>query len=153
MPAKFELDEEQQKRFDAWFKYHWEVHHKGWKPRDMSGFAYWMMFGPTGCGDNVKVECAWCSEDFPGHELNLTTDSDDGGFIFEYDENWIKIPQDWERPKPVDIRLELRELVKKIPCYLCKVKGQIEENGGCRHIPDRDVQVLERFKSFIENKP
>ena len=97
--AKFELSEQQQARFDAWFKHHWEVVHAGFRPRDMSGFAVWFHFGPTGCGCNAQVECVWCPEGHQGHEVILTEDSDEGVFIYEYDENWNRLPASWERSK------------------------------------------------------
>ena len=93
---KFELEDKQQARLDAWFKHHWEVVHKDWQPRDMSGFAGWYMFGPTGCGNNVKYRCAWCKDNDPKGEVDLTIDEDDtGDLIIEYDENWNQLPWDW----------------------------------------------------------
>ncbi len=94
--TKFELSEQQQARMDAWFKHHWEVVHKGWRPPDMSGFAGFFMFGPTGCGCNVKYECAWCAKDNPCRIVDLT-DDDAGGFIYEYDENWNRLKPSWEK--------------------------------------------------------
>lgn len=96
--AKFELSDAQQARMDAWFKHHWEVVHKDWRPRaGNNGFAGFYMFGPTGCGENVKYQCAWCAEDSPRRELSLTEDSDEGGFIYEYDADWNRISASWEK--------------------------------------------------------
>ena len=91
MGTKFELDAQQQARMNAWFKHHWEVIHKGWRPPDMSGFAGWYRFGPTGDGDNVEYECAWCADGSPHQKVVLTVD-DDLEFCYEYDENWIRKP-------------------------------------------------------------
>lgn len=87
MAIKFELDQDQQARFDAWFQHHWNVVHKGFHPRDMSGFACEFTFGPTVEGCNCKVECVWCPQGAPGHECNLTVD-DGGELIVQYDEDW-----------------------------------------------------------------
>lgn len=95
--TKFELDERQQARVDAWFKHHWEVVHAGFKPREMSGFSVWFHFGPTGMGCNAKVECVWCAKDCPQRECDLTVDFDDGEFIFQYDENWNRLKASWEK--------------------------------------------------------
>ena len=94
--TKFELESNQQGRMDAWFKHHWDVVHKGWRPPDMSGFAGHYRFGPTGCGCNVDYRCAWCVDGSPQQMVILTIDEDgDGDFIVEYDENWNEIP--WEK--------------------------------------------------------
>lgn len=93
----FTLSKEQKERFDAWHRHHWEVVHKNWTPPDRSGFVCEFIFGPTGCGDNVRVKCVWCNPGHQGHEVNLT-ESDDGGFIFEYDSDWNKLPAPWEKP-------------------------------------------------------
>lgn|SRR5574337_1112355 len=96
--TKFELTDQQQARMDAWFKHHWDVVHKGWRPRPGNdGFAGWFRFGPTGIGDNVEYECAWCADDSPHRKVILTEDSDEGGFIYEYDENWNRLPASWEK--------------------------------------------------------
>ena len=94
--SKFELDDKQQARLDAWFKHHWDVVHKGWRPRPGNdGFAGFYMFGPTGVGCNVKYQCAWCPDGSPQQEVDLTIDEDDtGDLIIEYDENWNRIPWD-----------------------------------------------------------
>lgn len=97
MNTKFELDNEQQARVDAWFKHHWDVVHKGFRPRDSSGFAVQFIFGPTGMGCNAKVVCVWCPEGHQGHECDFTIDEDMGGFIFDYDENWNRLPASWEK--------------------------------------------------------
>ena len=90
MSTKFELNPEQQARLEAWFKHHWDVVHAGFKPRDMSGFCLWYMFGPTSMGNNVKTRCVWCADDNPRRDCNLTIDEDyDGSFIVEYDEDWF----------------------------------------------------------------
>ena len=98
--AKFELGDEQQARMDAWFKHHWEVVHKGGRPRDMSGFAGFFLFGPTGCGCNVKYECAWCPDGDARRAVDLTLDEDDGTFIYEYDDDWNRLPAAWEADAP-----------------------------------------------------
>lgn len=96
--TKFELNDAQQARMDAWFKHHWDVVHKGWRPPDMSGFAGHFMFGPTGCGCNVEYKCAWCPDDSQQGRLIMTVDEDgDGEFLYEYDENWNKLPASWEK--------------------------------------------------------
>ena len=94
--TKFELDDAQQARMDAWFKHHWDVVHKDWRPPDMSGFAGHFLFGPTGCGDNVEYRCAWCPDKSEQGHLIMTTD-DDGEFLYEYDENWKRLPASWEK--------------------------------------------------------
>src|SRR5512135_2311635 len=97
MTTKFELDAEQQARVDAWFKHHWDVVHKDFRPREMTGAAVKFTFMPTGMGTNAKVECIWCTAGHQGHECDLTTDFDEGGFIYEYDENWNRLPASWEK--------------------------------------------------------
>lgn len=97
--TKFELNDQQQERMNSWFKHHWDVVHKGWRPPDTSGYAGKFLFGPTGCGCNVSYECAWCVDNSPNHKINLTFDEDDGEFIFKYDENWIRLPASWEKNK------------------------------------------------------
>lgn len=99
MTTTFTLSEQQDARSKAWFKHHWEVIHKGFNPPDKSGFSVWYSFAPTGIGCNVKMECVWCSKDNPNREIDLTEDDDDpeGGFIFEYDENWKRLPASWEK--------------------------------------------------------
>lgn len=94
--VKFEFTEAQQARYSAWFKHHWEIVHKGFHPRGDSPVTSWFIFGPTGIGDNVRVECQWCNEGHQGHTLDLTED-DGGGFIFEYDEDWNRLPASWEK--------------------------------------------------------
>lgn len=97
MTTKFELTKEQKERSDAWFKHHWDEVHRNFRPRDMSGFACEYVFAPTGCGCNVKIQCVWCVPETPQRECILTIDEDDTGkFIYEYDENWIKLPASWE---------------------------------------------------------
>ena len=94
--TKFSLNDVQQARMSAWFKHHWDVIHKNWRPRaGNNGFAGWYMFGPTGIGDNVKYKCAWCVDD--KGEVDLTIDEDgDGDLIVRYDENWNRLP--WDSP-------------------------------------------------------
>jgi hypothetical protein len=89
--VSFQLTDAQQARADAWFKHHWEVVHKNWRPRDMSGFAVWYHFGPTGTGNNVKVECAWCPVGHQGHEVNLTEDFEEGDLLVQYDADWNEV--------------------------------------------------------------
>lgn len=95
--VKFELSKEQEDRLDAWFKHHWDVIHKGFSPRDIGGFCVEYVFGPTTCGLNAEVVCVWCSKDNPNRACNLTEDSDEGGFIFQYDENWNRLKASWEK--------------------------------------------------------
>lgn len=99
MTIKFELSEQQEARAKSWFKHHADTIHKGFNPPDKSGFAVWYSFAPTGMGCNVKMECAWCEGDVSGKEVNLTEDDDDpeGGFIYDYDENWKRLPASWEK--------------------------------------------------------
>lgn len=85
--TKFELNDEQQKRVDAWFKHHWDVVHKGFHPPDFTGFVCQFIFGPTSMGTNAKVVCVWCPKGHQGHECDFTLD-DNGEFVFQYDENW-----------------------------------------------------------------
>lgn len=101
MATKFELTKEQQERLDAWFKHHWDVVHKGWRPRPGNdGFAGWYQFGPTGIGCNTKYTCAWCVDNDPKGVVDLTIDEDgDGELIIQYDENWNRLPASWEKPK------------------------------------------------------
>lgn len=96
MSIKFELNPQQEARYKAWLTHHWEVIHKGFHPRGDSPVVCWFIFGPTGIGDNIRVECQWCPEGHQGHELDLTED-DDGEFIFQYDENWNRLPAPWEK--------------------------------------------------------
>jgi hypothetical protein len=93
MRIKFELTEQQQTRYEAWQKHHWEIAHKGFHPRGESPIVCWFIFGPTGIGKNVKVKCQWCNPGHQGHEVDLTEDEDgDGHFIVKYDENWNPLP-------------------------------------------------------------
>lgn len=94
--VKFELTKAQQERSDAWFKHHWDVVHKDWRPRDMSGFACEYVFGPTGYGCNVKIQCVWCAPETPQRECILTEDFDSGDLIYQYDENWVRLPASWK---------------------------------------------------------
>jgi hypothetical protein len=96
MGRKFELDDMQQARADAWFKHHWEVIHANFHPREMSGAAVKFTIIPTGCGDNIDMECIWCKEGMPAQKVVLTV-GDDGEFIFEYDADWNKLKASWER--------------------------------------------------------
>jgi hypothetical protein len=96
MTYKFELSADQQARVDAWFKHHWEVVHAGFRPREMTGVAVKFTFIPTGMGPSSQVECVWCKEGHQGHAVDLTED-DEGGFIYEYDENWNRLPASWEK--------------------------------------------------------
>jgi hypothetical protein len=89
--SRFELDDEQHARFEAWSKHHWDVVHKNFIPPDRSGFGNKFIFAPTSAGDNVHVECAWCAANTPQRVVVLTKD-DDGEFIYQYDDNWIQKP-------------------------------------------------------------
>lgn len=100
MTTKFELTEAQQERMDAWSKHHWGVVHQGFRPHaGNDGFAGFFMFGPTGVGCNVKYECAWCNANSPHRTVDLTED-EDGSFIYQYDENWNRLPASWEKKSP-----------------------------------------------------
>jgi len=89
MSTKFELNEMQQARVDAWFKHHFEtVSHVG---RDYSGAAVKFSFIPTGLGPSCKVECLWCVPETSSHSIDFSED-DDGEFATDYDETWKVIP-------------------------------------------------------------
>lgn len=89
--SRFDVTDPQHRRFREWSEHHWNVVHKGFTPPDRSGFGNQWVFGPTNSGMNLKVVCAWCTDSCPQHEVILTED-DDGEFIYQYDENWIKQP-------------------------------------------------------------
>ena len=73
---KFELDDDQMKRFNKWAK---EQIKKTGRSSDSFGFRFEFLFGPTGMGNNVKVIDAFTKD-----EIILTID-DDGEFLYNED--------------------------------------------------------------------
>lgn len=76
MKYEFKLDKEQTKRFEKWAE---KQVKKTCRAADSFGFRFQFLFGPTGCGDNVKVIDAFTKD-----EIDLTID-DNGDFVFNED--------------------------------------------------------------------
>ena len=49
---------------------------------------------------------------------------------------------------------KVRELVGQIPCELCAIKGgsNIMSDGGCRHRPITDTEILVRLERTLKVK-
>ena len=58
---KFELDADEKKRFDVWYKTHIETEHGGETPYSGAiGGGHSFTITPTGIGDFLGVECNHC---------------------------------------------------------------------------------------------